>query len=78
MGTGSGLAIAKHAVQDIHGGKITLKSTPLTKGSGLSRRTVKDIKDVLHETVFIIHLNRKTLNDLSGSAFIKDKDDGKN
>lgn len=63
-GTGFGLSIVKHAVEEIHKGKIDFKSEPFKRVS-TGPTSVEDIIDVLHKTTFRIELDRSTLTSLS-------------
>jgi signal transduction histidine kinase len=66
-GMGIGLAIVKEAVEDIHRGKVFLKSTLRKNIREDSRTSIAKITDVEHKTTFTIVLNRKILRSIAES-----------
>ncbi|MBW2737781.1 MAG: sensor histidine kinase [Deltaproteobacteria bacterium] len=68
-GTGIGLTIVKEVVERIHKGRVTVTSIPYRK----SEQSTIQIIDIEHETSFTIELERKILDSLAKSVYLREK-----
>jgi len=68
-GTGIGLTIVKEVVERIHKGRVTVTSIPYKK----SEKSISQIIDIEHETSFTIELERKILDSLAKSVYLREK-----